>query len=463
MQIDLSAPPQVFQARRAKFAQSLKKPIVLFAGHAPARTYPGNMHAFRAASSYLYFGGYPLEHAALMIEPGCDGRNGCRLFRPPPGPDDPLWLGENPPDDDIATAGGLMVANVFDIDALDRAVSGNSASAIIPPFVDTVAHAARLGLSAPTESEQLAQIEMRLIKDEHEIEAMRIAARVGSQAHRAAMAACRVGATEWDVQAALIAALQANGCVASFLPITTVRGEILHGASAGTTLADGQLMLVDAGAEIASGYASDITRTFPVSGTWTTMQRALYDTVLRAQRAAIDACVPGTRYRDIHMIAAREISAGLVDAELLTGDPDELTDRGAYALFFAHGVGHLLGLDVHDLEDFGDLAGYAAGRSRPARFGDKFLRLDRDLEPGMTVTIEPGIYLVPAIWRRDDLVGPHRGVVNLPLVKKLLDQQFGGIRIEEDVLVRPAGEGPHILNTGLPNDADAVAAMVGAG
>lgn len=463
MLTELSAPARVFRNRRAQLAASLKQPLVVFSGYAPARSYPGNPHPFRAASAYLYLGGFPLENAAWVIEPGSDGESGTRLFRTRPGPDDPLWLGEQPTDDPIAPLCGISPDNITPISKLSSHVGKKRASAIVPPYHDTIRCARDLGLSPPSEDELLALIRMRLIKDEHEIKALRHAAQVGAEAHRAAMGACRVGATEWDVSAALTAALEARGCAPSFSSIVTVRGEVLHGESAGRKLEDGSLMLVDAGAWEPSGYASDITRTFPVSGSWTPIQRQLYDTVLRAQRAAISACVPGARYRDVHMIAAREISAGLVEADLLKGDPDTLTEQGAYALFFAHGVGHLLGLDVHDLEDFGDLAGYATGRTRPTRFGDRFLRLDRDLEPGNVVTIEPGIYLVPAIWRRDDLVGPHRDSVNLSHVKQLLEGQFGGIRIEEDVLVRPAGQGPDILNAGLPNDTDEVADLVGTG
>jgi len=462
MGTELSAPPHVLQSRRQRLAAVLDQPLVVFAGHAPARNYASNEHRFRAASNYLYLGGFPLQNAALVIHPGSDGSAGCALFRPPPGADDPLWLGEQPSDDDIAQAMGISDDDIRNLDALEAAVAGADSEAIVPPFPNTIDHARRLGCRRPDDRILSALIDMRLIKDEYEIAALRDAARVGADAHRAAMGACRVGANERDVQAALVAALEASGCTPSFTPIVTVRGEVLHGACAGRQLTDGALMLVDAGAQLESGYASDITRTFPVSGSWTTVQRSLYDTVLGAQRCAIDACTPGTRYRDIHMIAAREISRGLADVGLLKGDPDELTQRGAYALFFAHGVGHLLGLDVHDMEDFGDLAGYAPDRTRPQRFGDKFLRLDRDLTPGMVVTIEPGIYLVPAIWRRDDLVGPHRDVVNLPFVKQLIAEHFGGIRIEEDVLVRPSEDGgPEILNSTLPNDADAVTALVG--
>jgi Xaa-Pro aminopeptidase len=198
-----------------------------------------------------------------------------------------------------------------------------------------------------------------------------------------------------------------------------------------------------------------------VNGEFTPIQRQLYDTVLRAEGEAIAACVPGRRYRDIHDLAGRVICEGLIQAELLRGDPAELCSRGAHTLFFTHGVGHLIGLDVHDMEEFGDLAGYAAGRERRPTFGDKFLRLDRDLEENMVVTIEPGLYLVPAIWQNEEITGRFTDVVNRPAVDALLKDHFGGIRIEDVVRVRGSdADGPEVLTADAPTDPDALAAIV---
>lgn len=461
--LKLTASPERYKARRAQLATQLTKPLVVFAGHAPAMSYATNSHSFRAACTYLYLGGPPLEHAAWLIEPGSDGDEGCTLLRVPVGPDDPLWLPAAPPDAAIAAACGIRKSRVVDESRLDELIKGRSAGAIVAPFPGTIARAQSLGLTQADDATLLAVINLRLIKDDEELAAMRQAAEAAVAAHRAAMVATRVGLTENDVEAALAAELVRRRCRPSFQTICTIRGQVLHGASAGLELTAGSLLLLDAGAEEVGGYTSDITRTYPVTGDWTPMQRQLYDTVLRAQRAAIDACRPGRRYRDVHTTAARIICQGLIDAGLMRGDAEELTQRGAYALFFPHGIGHLLGLGVHDMEEFGDLAGYAPGRKRPTRFGDKFLRLDRDLQPGMVVTIEPGIYFVPAIWERDDLTTPFADAVNRTEVKSLLKNQFGGIRIEEDVLVREeTAGGPEVLTRLLPNDADDVAALVGA-
>lgn len=460
--IQMTAPAEVYRERRARLAASLPRPLVVFAGHAPARNYPTNPHLFRAGSSYLYFGGPPLENAALLIEPGSDGDSGCTLLRPRAGPDDALWIGETPADAVLAVAAGLRRAGVADPDQLEKLLVGREAAAVAAPYPDTIAWAARLGLREAGPDELLAIINMRLIKDEHELAAMRRAAKIAIEAHRAVMAATKPGRREAEVAAAFVAVLAANDCQPSFTPIVTIRGEVLHGHGYSNVMPAGAMLLVDAGAEEPGGYASDVTRTLPVSGRWTPIQRHLYDTTLRAAHEAVSACVPGKRYRDVHDLSARVICEGLVAAELLRGDPTRLAARRAHTLFFPHGIGHLIGLDVHDMEDFGDLAGYAPGRTRRPEFGDKFLRLDRDLAPGMTVTIEPGVYLVPAIWASDELTRPLADVVNRPKVDALLKDQFGGIRIEHTICIRDTG-GPEVLSEDLPTDADEVAACVGTG
>lgn len=463
--LPMTAPPAVYRARRARLAGAIRRPLVLFAGHAPARNYASNPYSFRAGSSYLYFGGPPpLEHAAWLIEPGADGDDGCMLLRVPLGPDDKLWFGDVPSDEALAEAAGLRRDRIAGPDGLSDLLGGRAAGGIAPPFPGTLERCRKLGIAPANDDELRAIIEQRLIKDEHELHAMRRAAEIGMEAHRVAMGVTEPGGREADVAAGYTSVLVANECRHSFSPIITIRGEVLHGHGHHHETPAGALLLADAGAEEPGGYATDITRTYPVSGSWTPIQRQLYETVLRALREATAACLPGRRYRDIHDLSANIICAGLVEAELLRGDPATLAGRLAHTLFFPHGVGHLIGLDVHDMEDFGDLAGYAAGRERRAEFGNKSLRLDRDLECGMTVTVEPGIYLVPAIWAHDKLVKPFADVVNRPKVDALLEEGFGGIRIEHTVAVRDAGaDGPEILTDALPTDADAVAACVGAG
>lgn len=459
--IEMIAPSSVYRARRAMLAGAIGRPMVILAGRARPKHYDTNLSPFRAGSNYLYFGGPPIEGGAIVIEPGSDGNAGCTLMRTRPTFDDIVWIGDTPSDDELARAAGLDVNRLADPGVVEQSLAGRSAAFVGPPCIPTLEWAKSMKLQSPTDDELRAIIDMRLIKDEHELAAMRRAAEVAVRAHTAAMRATKPGRKESEVVAAIMHTYVAEQCGVSFTPIVSIRGEILHSDTYGNVMSDGDLLLVDSGCEEPGGYASDITRTYPVSGEFTPIQRQLYNTVVGAEEAGIDACVPGARFLHVHDLAAKVICEGLVEAELLKGDPAELAARFAHTLFFAHGLGHLLGLDVHDMEDFGDLAGYAPGRTRRPEFGNKFLRLDRDLQPGDVLTIEPGIYLVPAIWANEDLTRPFADAINRPKIDALLKDRFGGIRVEDDVHVRAEG-GPEILTAALPKDADEVCASVGA-
>lgn len=254
------------------------------------------------------------------------------------------------------------------------------------------------------------------------------------------------------------AALLHEGMGTSYNSIVTVAGEVLHNNEYHRVLRDGDLLLADVGAETQDGYAGDVTRAWPVSGAFSGTQRAIYEVVLAAQKATIEAARPGVRYRELHLLAARKMTEGLVQLGLLRGEPDALVADGVHALVFPHGIGHLLGLDVHDMEDLGDRAGYAPGRSRSTQFGLCFLRLDRDLTAGMCVTIEPGIYFSPAVHQHAELRALAGDRVNWTEVARYNDVR--GIRIEDDVLI--TNEGSRVLTSVIPKEvAEVEAAMRG--
>ena len=238
--------------------------------------------------------------------------------------------------------------------------------------------------------------------------------------------------------------------------IVTVHGEVLHNEQYHHPLQPGDLLLVDAGAETESGWASDVTRTWAVSGKFSPTQRAVYQVVLAAHDACIAAMRPGAEYQDIHLLAAEVIAAGLVDLGILRGQPQALVEQDAHALFFPHGIGHLLGLDVHDMEDLGDRAGYAEGRSRSDRFGLGYLRLNRPLQAGMVVTIEPGFYQVPAILNDPQRRSRYQDMVDWDKLAQFSDVR--GIRIEDDVLVIETGT--EVLTAALPTQAEAIESLV---
>ncbi len=456
-------PTSALIARRTRLANALgDTPALLVAGRPRSRNYAANRYPFRAESHFLYLAGAQLPAAAMLV----DGARSI-LFVDPPAEDDPLWHGVVDGPSELRVRTG--VDEVLPIDALREALGarlervatlpGNddSTSAWQSRVLDRAVHA-RGGAKVEGADARLADamIALRLVHDDAAIAQMRATAIVTERAHRAGMRALKPGVREAAVCAAIEAEFAAAGMSPAYGSIVSTRGEVLHNESHENVVAEGDLLLVDAGAEGACGWCSDVTRVYPASGRFSPTQRAIYDLVLAAERAAIAKVRPGTRYRDIHTAAGRVLVDGLVQLGVLRGDVDGLLERGAYTLFFPHGVGHLIGLDVHDMEDLGDRAGYAPGRTRSSRFGDAYLRLDRDLIPGMAVTIEPGFYRVPAILddpRRTEAFGAD-------LVRSALDRyaDVRGIRLEDDVLCT-SGE-PEVLTRAIPITADDVEATM---
>ena len=303
-----------------------------------------------------------------------------------------------------------------------------------------------------------AMIEVRLRHDRAAVEQLRAVAEISAGAHLAGMRATRGARTEAEIAGVMIGELRRHGLTESYGPIVTVHGEVLHNETHHNGIAPGDLLLADVGGETPEGWAGDITRVWPVSGTFSPTQRAIYDVVLAAQEAAVARVRPGTSYRDIHETAKRVIVEGLRALGIFRGDVSGLLERGAAAIFFPHGIGHLLGLDVHDMEDLGDRAGYAPGRARDDRFGDRYLRLDRDLEPGMAVTIEPGFYRVPAILADPAITGAVGADLDRSVLERYSDVR--GIRIEDDVLCTEGD--PDVLTRAVPKDAAAVEAVMAA-
>ena len=448
-------------ARRAALRAHIDGPVLLMGNSTVARNIPMNRLPFRQDSSFLYFTGCTSPDAALLL----DGDRET-LFLAPPAPDDALWHGHITPIEE--TAAGLGFATVRPIDELESAcfdlaqrprtlaVSGPQACARAAALSGT---ALSFGQDHGDASLVDAVIQMRRRLDSVELEQMREAAAVTSAAHQAAMGATAAGRYEREVGAIFDGVIAAAGMVPAYESIVTVRGEVLHNHARHNVLRDGQLLLLDGGAEAPMGYATDVTRTWPVSGRFTPRQKDVYEAVLEAQLEAIARCTVRTRYREVHLTASRVLARFLLDAGLLRNTSvDAAVERGAHALFFPHGVGHLLGLDVHDLENFGDLPAYPAGRSRSAQFGLSYLRLDRDLEAGNVVTVEPGFYVVPAILADERLTAPLADIVDLAAAREWVG--FGGIRIEDDIHV--TAEGPEVVTAGIPKTVAEVEAVVGA-
>jgi Xaa-Pro aminopeptidase len=436
---------------------------LLPAGTIRSKNYPDNTYPFRAGSHFLYLIGLSIPDAALLF-----ANSEVTLYAPSPDPSAALWHGPSPGLDELGAKLGVNVRPTAELVVRARDVAGDIAT--ISPNDDITAdwlsdllgrpveprRGARVAEGTPDAALADALVELRLCHDDAGLAQLRQAAEVTALAHAAGLRATRPGQREADVMAAMIAAILSSGMTVSYEPIVTVHGEVLHNQSYTNPIAAADLLLADVGAETPEGWAGDVTRTWPASGRYSPSQRALYDVVLDAQRLAISLVRPKTRYRAIHEAAARRIVEGLVHLGILRGNVDGLVERGAHALFLPHGVGHLLGLDVHDMEDLGDRAGYARGRTRSTRFGDRYLRLDRDLLPGMAVTIEPGFYNVPAILNDPELTATIGSDLDRAKLQAYADVR--GIRIEDDVVVTD-GE-PEVLSAAIPKSpSDVEAAM----
>jgi Xaa-Pro aminopeptidase len=441
--------------RRKRLTAKLEGPALLPAGRALGRNYPANPYPFRASSHFLYFVGEPIEGAALWL----DGERAVLLLDAP-DPDATLWHGPVP---SWAELGGRTELEVAGYDALPSLRRGRPVETV--PLQGSLAlEVARLlerdpvTLGSETDGPLLnAIVSLRLAHDEAAVAHMRAAAEVSVRAHRHGMRTTRPGVSELEICAAMEHEIARAGCGLAYGSIVSVHGEVLHNHLHDNLTRPGDLLLADVGAESASGWASDITRTWPVSGTFSATQRSIYELVLAMQTAALARVRPGARYRDVHLAAARALLDGLVQLRILSGDVDALLEDGVHALFFPHGIGHLLGLDVHDMEDLGDRAGYAPGRTRSQQFGLSYLRLDRDLMPGMAVTIEPGFYQVPSLLADPARVGLNDHALNRGELAKFADVR--GIRIEDDVLV--TSEGHDVLTAALAKHPDEVEQLMG--
>ncbi|HEY3254220.1 MAG TPA: aminopeptidase P family protein [Polyangiaceae bacterium] len=448
--------PSAFAARRSRLSARFSGPALFVSGLSRPRNFGGNRYPFRAESHFLYFVGRALEGAALLLESGK-----ATLYAPQPDPEAELWAGRQPGLDELSRELEIEVRPIDELKVPESlatlpAQDAESATWQSELVGRDVIHGSGFELEGLDRELGDAVIEIRLEHDAAAIAQLRFAARVAERAHRAGMRATRPGMHEFGVRGPMEAAIVASGCVCSYNSIVTAHGEILHNERHDGLLADNDLLLADVGAETPEGWASDVTRVWPARGEFSSTQRAIYDVVLATQLAAIAAVKPGVRYLSVHRAAGLELLRGLIELGIFRGELEELYARGAAALFFPHGVGHLLGLDVHDMEDLGDRAGYAPGRVRSKSAGDRYLRLDRDLQVGMCVTIEPGFYQIPALLSSPSEVGDLESALDRTRLAEFADVR--GIRIEDDVLV--TANGCEVLTAAIPKTTAEVEAAV---
>jgi Xaa-Pro aminopeptidase len=438
--------PEVYTARRAALRKKIKSGIILLPGNLDAPVnYPANSYGFRQDSNFLYYFGLAQPGFAGLID--VDRDTDC-LYADDWTMDDLIWMGPQPTVRELAARGGVMSAgNLQELAAtLNSAIKKGRKIHYVPPYrgETKLQLAAWLGVAVERLKDYVSRdliraiVSMREIKQPEEIAQLDDVAQTGYRMHTAAMALCREGLTERDVAAELDRIAALGGGRTSFRSIVSQHGETLHNLSYDGRLEAGRLLLIDAGAENAMGYASDHTRTLPVGGKFTTKQREIYDIVLAANVRGQELARPGVTYQSVHIEAMKVIASGLTALGLMRGDPAEAVAAGAAALFMPHGLGHQMGLDVHDMEGLGEkYVGYDDATTRSTQFGLSALRMGKTLKAGHVLTVEPGIYFIPALiekWEREQI---HTAFINFPKLHTYFD--FGGIRLEDDILVTPTG------------------------
>jgi len=441
--------------RREQLKKKFEKGLLLFLGNVDSpMNYTANIYPFRQDSTFLYYFGLDHPGFAAVIDIDEDKEI---IFGNDFSVDDIVWMGPQKTTSQLANKVGIR--KTFPLKKLDdmlkSAISSGRKIHFLPQYraENIITLSQLLGInpqivnSYSSHSLTTAVINQRSIKANEEIADIEKAVDVSYDMNTLAMRSAKPGMYEKELAGLVEGIVLSAGGRLSFPTILSVHGETLHNLYHTNKMKSGDIFVMDSGAEVSNCYASDITRTIPVSGYFTSMQKDIYQIVLNAQVSSVKAIKPGVSYKKIHLKAAKIISQGLKDLGLMKGDVNDAVANGAHAMFFPHGLGHMMGLDVHDMENLGEnLVGYEKNAKRSSQFGLAYLRLARELKPGFVLTVEPGIYFIPELidkWQNEKI---NSRFINFDKVNKY--RKFGGIRIEDDVLVTKTGH--RVLGKPIP-------------
>jgi Xaa-Pro aminopeptidase len=438
--------PETYTKRRNTLQADMGSGVILLPGNDDSgMNYKDNIYPFRQDSSFLYFAGIDRPGLTFVIDVD---NNREILFGDELTVEEIMWTG--PVDSLASQAAKAGIAEVRPLsqlpDFLARSVISKQTVHFLLPYRadNTVKLSAWLDIPAGLIPQRVsvplikAIVRQRSIKTSEEIQQIEIAVNTTIDMQLKAMELAAAGLTETEIAGRLQAVAIAAGGNISFPVILTTNGQFLHNHPHHTALQDGQLLLCDCGAENAMRYAGDLTRTHPVNKKFTTAQREMYDIVYHAYQAAADAVKPGVRFKDVHLLACEQLTAGLISLGLMRGNAREAVEAGAHTLFFPCGLGHMLGLDIHDMENLGEAyVGYNDHLQKSTDFGLKSLRLGRELEEGFVLTIEPGIYFNPLLTAAWQAEGKHAHFINYE--KLAAYENFGGVRLEDNFLITAGG------------------------
>jgi Xaa-Pro aminopeptidase len=447
--------PTTYRKRRKELVNSLSGGLVFIPGNEDTpMNYRANTYHFRQDSSFLYYFGLDQQGLAGIIDVD---ENKHILIGDDQDLDDIIWSGVRPSISELGEKCGTdECLATADLDyLLGHAVRLGRKIHYLPPYRSE--KILRIGKSLGIHPNEVVQgasselirsvVKQRSFKTPQEIEEIEKAVDIAFEMHTTAMKMAMPGVFEREIAGRIEGISLSHGNPVSFPVILSKNGQTLHNHYHGNKLQKGDIMVTDAGSETDMHYASDITRSVPVGGKFLTAQKEIYSIVLAALEEAVGLIRPGITYREVHLKSARVIATGLKVAGLMKGDIDEAVQNGAHALFFPHGLGHMMGLDVHDMEDLGeDYVGYDDEIRRSDQFGLAFLRLGRRLQEGFVITVEPGIYFIPALIDKWKSEKKFTQFINYDKLEPL--RNFGGIRIEDDLLV--TSDGSRILGKPIP-------------
>lgn len=456
---------KVYVERRKQLRKQVKSGLLLFLGNNESpMNYAGNTYHYRQDSNFLYFFGLDKPGFAGVIDVD---ENKDYLYGEDFTIDDIIWMGPQPKVKDLAQSVGVKLTgnNAELAEKIKDAIASGRKVHFLPPYraENSILLEKLLGI-ATGNLKSYASVELikaivaqRSIKSDAEVAEIEKALDISEEMYAAVMQMAFPGTFEREICGKMEGIAGSYGSSVSFPIILSIHGETLHNHYHGNQLVKNRLLVADSGAESPEYYASDITRTFPVGGSFNQQQRDVYQVVLNSQLAAIDAMKPGVLNRDIHLQTAKIIASGLKDLGLMKGDMDAAVKAGAHALFFPHGLGHQIGLDVHDMEDLGEnYVGYDDEIQRATQFGLAYLRFGRRLQEGFVLTVEPGCYFIPALIDKFKAEKQFMDFINYDEVEKYRD--FGGIRIEDDVLVTK--DGHRVLGKPIPKEVDEIEALM---
>jgi Xaa-Pro dipeptidase len=436
----------VYVKRRDELRRRMKTGLALFIGSVESpMNYTANTYHFRQDSDFLYFFGLDLPGFAGLVDfdSGKDS-----IFGNDFDMDDIIWMGPQPTVKELALKCGVTntAPSAKLEESIKDAVSKKRKIHFLPPYKgETKMTLGVLLKENPCKMKTLAStdlvkavISMRSIKEKAEITEIEKAVDIAYEMHTTAMKMCKPGIREQDIFGTIEGIALAKGGGTSFPVILSINGQTLHNHGHANILKKGRMMVTDAGAETNLHYASDITRTTPVGGKFSQRQKDIYEIVYKANTEAIKAAKPGFSNRDTHFVACRIIAVGLKALGLMKGDIDEAVTAGAHALFMPHGIGHMMGLDVHDMEALGEnYIGYNDDVKRSEQFGTAYLRFALPYKPGHVFTVEPGCYFIPELINMWKAEGKHKDFINYSKLDAYLP--IGGIRIEDNVLITDKG------------------------